>query len=103
MAHYTFERDCRTSFSESYTIMEEDRPVGRIELHYTQTVVHGTLCVPESLPQEAIRELIETIDEELVDALGVSREEFIVHVFQGQETGVYSDHDVGGNGREEGV
>ena len=47
---------------------------GSVDLHFTATVVHGTLCVPESLTQADIRELIEAIDDELVDAVGVSRE-----------------------------
>ena len=103
MADYYFERDCRTPNSESYTIMEDERPVGRVELHYTPTIVHGTLCVMESLTQEAIQELIQTIDEEVVDAIGISREEFIMHVYQGRETGVYSNDSFGpnGNGGEE--
>ena len=99
MSEYTYKRDCRTSGSESYTIMKESHTLGRIDLHYTHTVVHGTLCVSETLTQEVVRELIESIDQHIVDSLGVYREEFIVHVFQGQETGVYSDHDFGGNGR----
>ena len=93
MADYYFERDCRTPHSESYTILEEEQSVGRLDLHFTSTLVHGTLCVLESLTQENIQELIETIDDDLIDAVGVSREEFIVHVFQGRETGVYSDSD----------
>ena len=98
MADYYFERDCRTPYSESYTILEEEQTVGRVDLHFTSSIVHGTLCVVESLTQEGIRELIETIDEELIEAVGVTREEFIVHVFQGRETGVYSDSDFGQNG-----
>ena len=41
------------------------------------------------------------IDEELVDSMGVAREEFIVHVYQGREVGVFSDNDFdeGENGR----
>ena len=102
MAEFYFERDCRTPFSESYTILEDEHPVGRVELHFTPTVVHSTLCVLESVTQEGIQELIETIDDELVDSLGISREEFIVHVYQGRETGVYSDNDFGGNGNGSG-
>ena len=103
MGDYTFERDCRTPHSESYTILDDDQTVGRIDIHYTPTIVHGTLCVIESFTQEAIRELIETVDEELVDVAGVTREELIVHVFQGRDAGVYSDHgfEQSGNGREE--
>ena len=72
-----------------------------MDLHYTATLVHATLCVPESFTQDDIQDLIEAIDEELIDAVGIRRDEFIVHVFQGREAGVFSDRDVdeGTNGR----
>jgi hypothetical protein len=54
--------------------------------------------VVESLTQEDIREVIDVIDEELVDVVGVMREELIVHVFQGRELGVFTDSDFGSNG-----
>ncbi len=98
---YQFERDCRTPSSESYTILDDDSPIGRLDLHYTPTLVHATLCVAESLTSEQIQDLIEDIDDELVDVVGVAREEFIVHVFQGREAGVFSDHDFGENGNGE--
>ena len=96
--NYHFQRECRTPFSESYNIMEEQKSLGRLDLHFTPNVVHASLCVSESLTQEAIQELIDTIDAELVDILGISREEFIVHVYQGRETGVYSNPEFGQNG-----
>jgi len=98
MGEFYFERDCRTPYSECYTILEDEQPVGRVDIHFTPTVVHSTLCVVESVTQEGIQELIEAIDDELVDSIGVSREEFIVHIFQGREAGVYSDTGFGGNG-----
>ncbi len=100
MGDFYFERDCRTPYSECYTILEDEQPVGRVDIHFTPTVVHSTLCVVESVTQEGIQELIEAIDDELVDSIGVSREEFIVHIFQGREAGVYSDTGFGGNGAE---
>ena len=100
MGDFYFERDCRTPYSECYTILEDEQPVGRVDIHFTPTVVHSTLCVIESVTQEGIQELIEAIDDELVDSVGVSREEFIVHIFQGREAGVYSDTGFGGNGSE---
>ena len=100
MADYSFEREVRTPNSEAYTILEDDRPVGRVDLHFTDDVVHATLAVSESLTQEAVQELIDIIDEDLVDAVGIAREGFIVHVFQGRETGVFSDSDFGENGSE---
>ncbi len=102
MTDFYFERDCRTPYSESYTILEDEHPVGRVDIHFTPTVVHSTLCVMENVTQEGIQELIEAIDDELVDSLGVSREEFIVHIYQGRETGVYSDSGFGGNGHNSG-
>lgn len=100
MADFSFEREVRTSHSEAYTILEDDRPVGRLDLHFAADVVHATLAVSESLTQESVQELIEIIDEELVDAVGIEREGFIVHVFQGRETGVFSDSEFGENGSE---
>ncbi|MFQ6030893.1 MAG: hypothetical protein ACE5Q6_25790, partial [Dehalococcoidia bacterium] len=92
--------EVRTPYSEAYTIIEGDRTVGRIDIHFTFNVVHVTLVVDESLTQESIQELIDTIDEDIVDAVGIFREEFIVHVFQGRETGVFSDSEFGENGNE---
>lgn len=101
MADFTFEREVRTPYSEAYTILEDDRPVGRVDLHFTDDVVHATLAVAESLTQEGIQELIDIIDEDLVDAVGIAREGLIVHVFQGRETGVFSDNEFGENGSED--
>lgn len=98
MAAYYFERECRTPQSEVYNVLDGEAAVGRVDLHYTATLVHATLCVNESLTQEMIQELIEEIDEELVDVVGVTRDEFIVHVHQGQDLGVYSNHNFGENG-----
>ena len=67
MAAYYFERECRTPQSEVYNVLDGEAAVGRVDLHYTATLVHATLCVNESLTQEMIQELIEEIDEELVD------------------------------------
>ena len=100
MADYYFERECRTPNSEAYNILQDDVPIGRLDVHFTPSLVHGTLCIAESLTREMIEELIQTIDEELLDVVGVTREEFIVHVHQGRDVGVYSDHSFGQNGEE---
>ena len=100
MPDYYFERECRTPNSEAYNIMEDEAAIGRLDVHYTPTLVHGTLCVAESLTREMIEELIQTIDEELLDIVGVTRDEFIVHVHQGRDVGVYTNHGFGENGEE---
>lgn len=101
MSDFSFERDVRTPYSEAYTIRENERPVGRIDIHFADGVVHLSVTVDESLTQDAIQEIIDTVDEDMVDAVGISREGFVVHVFQGRETGVFSDQGFSGNGSEE--
>jgi hypothetical protein len=63
-------------------------------------VVHVTLVVDESVTQETVQEIIDTIDEDMADAIGINREEFIIHVFQGRETGTFSDSSFGENGND---
>ena len=92
MPDYYFERECRTPNSEAYNILEEEAQIGRLDLHFMPTLVHATMCINESLTREMIEELIQSIDEEILDIVGIARDEFIVHVYQGHEAGVYSNH-----------
>lgn len=91
MAEYRFDRQCRTSQSEVYEILEGEEGVGRVDLHYTSTVVYATLILEKDLTEEETRELIEAIDTELADTSDSPREDFWVTVYRGQEVGVYSD------------
>ena len=50
-------------------VIDDEQSIGRVDLHYTATLVHATLCVPESFTQDDIQDLIEAIDEELIDAV----------------------------------
>jgi len=100
MSDYYFERECRTAYSEAYNILDDETPIGRLDIHFAPLLVHATLCVSESLTTELIEELIQTIDEELLDVVGVARDEFIVHVHQGRDMGVYSNHSFSENGEE---
>ena len=58
-------------------------------------LLDGTI---EGMPASQVRqhlvgdeEFIEDIDDELLDAVGLSRDDFIVHVHQGREVGVFSN------------
>ena len=93
MADYHFERECRTPHSEAYTIVDGEAPVARIDLHFTPSIVHGTLNVTESVTQEEIQDLIETIDQELVMSADSTCEDFVVVVYQGREVGTFSSQD----------
>ncbi|MFN8534775.1 MAG: hypothetical protein U0556_14655 [Dehalococcoidia bacterium] len=91
MTDFQFDRHCRTAHSEAYTIRSGGADVGRIDLHYGQNVVYGTLIVLDAREPDQITELIEIVDEQLVLTADVVREDFVITVFNGQSVGIYSD------------
>ena len=93
MPGFEFDRECRTSSSESYIIEMEDEEIGRVDLHYTASVTYATLAVIESLTEEDIRSLISEIDERLVLTNDPFREDLMVTVWSGREYGNFSDED----------
>jgi hypothetical protein len=101
MAQFFFEREARTAQSECYTVMTEESAVGRVDIHFAETVVHATLNVAESITTEEIQDLIDIIDEQLMDSVGITRQEVIVHVHQGRDLGVFSTRNFEGNGGHE--
>ena len=92
MADLRWEREVRAPYSESYLVMEQGRQVGRVDIRFTQEMVNVAVSVDESLTQETAQQIIDTVDEDLVDAVGINRGNFVVHIFQGRETGVLSDN-----------
>ena len=72
--------------------------MGRVDIHFTNPVIHATLNISESLTTDRIQELIDAIDEELMDSVGITRQEVVVHVHQGRDLGVFSARDFEGNG-----
>ena len=96
MSGYQFERECRTAQSESYIVELDEDEVGRVDIHYTPSVAYATLCVGENLTTEDVRELISEIDERLVLTTDPFREDFVVTVWTGRETAVFSDEDFEG-------
>lgn len=94
MPDYRFERECRTAQSEGYLISDGDQPVGRVDLHFTPSVVHGVLIVAERTTQPEVQELIALIDEDLVISADSSCEDFVVTVYQGHDLGTFSAQDL---------
>lgn len=81
----------RTPSSEAYLILEEDNRLGRIDLHFGNDMVFGTLVVEREISEQEVQDLIEAIDDELVTSAQMPRDDFVVTVYQGKEVGVYSD------------
>ena len=101
MADYHFERECRTLSSESFIIESGGADFGRVDIHYTAGAAYATLCVPDGLSEDDIQELIAEIDERLVMTSDPYRDDFIVTVWGGRETGVYSEEELEGEEEEE--
>ncbi len=97
MARYDFQRETRTPFSECYIVLRDDVTVGRLDMHFADTVVHATLNVEEAITSNGIQDIIEDAEAELLDAVGIVRSEVIIHVHQGRDLGVYSTSDYEGN------
>ena len=91
MEDVRFERQYRTTRSEGYLVFEGEDRLGRIELHFTSTVVYGTLVVERDIEEDDVLDLIEQADDELVLTADVPREDFVVSVYQGRDLGTYSD------------
>ena len=98
MGGFYFERECRTPYSECYTILRDENPIGRVDIHFADAVVHATLNVADDLSNEDIQDLIDTVDDELIDSVGITKQEVIVHVHQGRDLGVFTTRNFEGNG-----
>ena len=96
MAKYDFQRETRTPFSECYIIMLDDSAVGRLDVHFADPIVHATLNVEEVVTSDGVQDIIDDIEAELLDAVGIHRQEIIIHVHQGRDLGVYSTSDFEG-------
>ena len=86
-----FERQYRTPHSEGYLLLDGGDRLGRIELHFTSSVVYATMVVEREIAEEEILDVIEQIDDELVMTADVPRDDFIVAVYHGRDVGTYSD------------
>ena len=95
MFHY--ERESRTAQSESYVIENESGSRARVDLHYAAPLIYATLCVPESWTEEDIQDAIEDLDDRWALTADPLRADLIVTVWRGQEVGVYSQSDGGGD------
>ena len=95
MPAYYFERESRTPHSESYLIEDDaGNQFGRIDLHYgSGGIAQGTLCVPDTISEDDLQDLIGEVDDRLVMTADPFREDFVVNVWRGQPGGVYSEDD----------
>ncbi len=91
MPRFQFERKSRTPSSESFTVLSEDKEIGRVDIHFGSDVASATICMPEDFSESDVQDLIGEVDERLVMSAHPFREDFVVTVWLGRHAGVYSE------------
>jgi hypothetical protein len=86
-----YDRVCRTAHSEAFLLSEGDSPLGRVDVHYGNSVVHALLVIERDLAEADVRALVQRIDDDLIWTSDQPREDFLVTVYRGTEVGVISD------------
>ena len=88
-----YDRVCRTPSSEAFLLSDGDTPLGRVDLHYGTSVVHGVLVVEADVSDDDVHALAQRIDDDLVWSADQPREDFLLTVYRGSEAAIISDHD----------
>ena len=88
---FRFEREARTTHSESWVIEDPEHSLGRVDVHFTSSATYATLTVHSSVDDEAVQTLIGAIDERIVSTADPYREDLVVTVWRGEQVGVFSD------------
>ncbi len=94
---FQYERESRTPQSECFVVENEAGSAARVDLHFTPSIVYGTLCVPTDWSDVDIQDVIADIDDKIVRTAEPFRDDFVVTVWSGSELGVYSDEEGMGN------
>ncbi len=91
----TLVRVVRTESSEIFIIWQDDTRLGQVDLHFGLDLIHATLILEKDLDGDAVAELVDQIDQDIVSSHlpQFAREDFLVTVFKGQELDSFSDGD----------
>ena len=83
----------RTTSSEIYLIWEAEKRVGQVDLHFAQDTIHATILFESDLTVTDEEELLAQIDDDIVSSYmpRFEREDFVAHVFRGEEISRYTD------------
>ena len=91
----TLVRVVRTESSEIFIIWQDDTRLGQVDLHFGLDLIHATLILEKDLDGDAVAELVDQIDQDIVSSHlpQFAREDFLVTVFKGEELDSFSDGD----------
>lgn len=87
----------RTQSSEIYLMWDGEKRIGQIDVHYVHDTIHATVIFETDLTVGEEEELLAQIDDDIVSSYlpRFEREDFVAHVFRGEEISRYTDCSVG--------
>jgi hypothetical protein len=92
-SRFKLTRLVRTESSEIYLIWDGDKRMGQVDLHYAHDTIHATIVFESDLTVSDEEELLAQIDDDIVSSYmpRFEREDFVAHVFRGEEISRYTD------------
>ena len=87
----TFARQYRTPSSEGFLLHVDQKPVGRLDLHFGVVSSYATLIMLQDCDERKVLDIICEIDDQQVVSAETTTEEYYITVYRGEETGFYSD------------
>ncbi len=83
----------RTQTSEIYLVWEGEKRIGQIDIHFAHDTIHATVIFEADLTVGDEEELLAQIDDDIVSSYlpRFEREDFVAHVFRGEEISRYTD------------
>lgn len=83
----------RTQTSEIYLMWEGEKRIGQADIHFAHDTIHATVIFESDLTVSEEEELLAQIDEDIVTSYlpRFDREDFVAHVFRGEEISRYTD------------
>jgi hypothetical protein len=92
-SRFKLTRLVRTPSSEIYLIWDGDKRVGQVDVHFAQDTIHATIIFESDLVVAEEEDLLAQIDEDIVSSYmpRFEREDFVAHVFRGEEISRYTD------------
>jgi hypothetical protein len=83
----------RTQSSEIYLMWDGEKRIGQIDVHYAHDTIHATVIFEADLSVGEEEELLAQIDDDIVSSYlpRFEREDFVAHVFRGEEISRYTD------------
>jgi hypothetical protein len=83
----------RTESSEIYLIWDGEKRVGQVDIHYHKATIHATIIFEADLSVSEEEELLAQVDDDVVSSYlpRFERDDFVAHVFRGEEISRYTD------------